>query len=107
MKGVTLINSFTVPVGREEKFFSLWDQVNKYMKTKPGYLGHKLHRALAPDATYRFVNVAQWASAEQFHAAHDEGFRTLAKQPAWAEFPHAPFLYEVIHEGLAQNSTAA
>ncbi len=107
MKGVTLINCFTVPAGREEEFFILWQQVNTYMKTKPGYLGHKLHRALAPDAPNRFINVAQWASEEQFQSAHDEGFRALVSQPAWREFPHSPFLYEVIHEGHVENATAA
>lgn len=48
---------------------------------------------------HRFINVARWSSTEQFHAAYDDGFRALVSQPAWAEFPHSPFLYEVIHEG--------
>lgn len=99
MKNVTLINGFKVPVGREEQFFLLWQQVNNYMKTKRGYLGHRLHRALAPNAPNRFINVAQWASEEQFQAAHDEGFRALVSQPAWVDFPPSPFLYEVIDEG--------
>lgn len=107
MKAVTLINCFRVPVGREQQFFALWQQVNKYMKTKPGYLGHRLHRALASEAPNRFINVAQWASEEQFHSAHDEGFRALVSQPAWGEFSHSPFLYEIIHEGRAENATAA
>lgn len=98
MQAVTLINSFKVPVGREEHFFSLWQQVNTYMKTKPGYLGHKLHRALSPEAPHRFVNVAQWSSLEQFQAAHDDGFRALVAQPGWEEFPAFPNLFEVIHE---------
>ena len=62
MEPVTLINCFNIPAGREDEFFALWRQVNAYMRTKPGYLGHKLHRALAPDAPFRFVDVAQWAS---------------------------------------------
>jgi hypothetical protein len=47
---VILVNCFEVPAGRESEFFSLWEQVNNYMRSKPGYLQHKLHRSLAPDA---------------------------------------------------------
>ena len=107
MKPVTLINCFQVPVGREEQFFALWQQVNQYMQTKPGYLEHNLHRALAPEAPNRFINVARWSCVEQFQSAHDEGFRSLVSQPVWAEFSHSPFLYEVIHAGRAESATAA
>ena len=105
MAPITLINSFEVPAGREDEFLSLWKQVNDYMRAKPGYLSHKLHRSLAPDAAYRFVNVAQWASLEQFRAAHDEGFRALVSQPHWAPFRSSPAIYEVVHE--AQSDSAA
>jgi heme-degrading monooxygenase HmoA len=101
MAGITLVNCFKVPLGREEAFLSLWKQVNTYMRGKPGYLAHSLHRSLRPDATYRFVNVANWASQEQFDAAHDSGFRALVGKPEWAEFPANPALYEVVHQGHA------
>ena len=104
MDAVTLINCFNIPAGREDEFFALWRQVNAYMRTKPAYLGHKLHRALTPDAPFRFVNVAQWASAAHFQAAHDEGFRALVNQPAWAAFRSQPALYEVIHERQADTA---
>src|SRR5690349_21565819 len=96
---VTLVNCFDIPAGREDEFFALWQEVNAYMRQKPGYLGHRLHRAVAGDAAFRFVNVAQWASTEQFTAAHDEGFRALVSQPAWAPFRSTPGLYQVVHEG--------
>ena len=54
MSTVTLVNCFQVPQGREQEFFSLWQQVNTYMRGKKGYLEHKLHRSLAPDANFRF-----------------------------------------------------
>lgn len=101
MAGVTLINSFQVPAGREDEFFELWKKVNAYMQTKPGYLSHKLHRAIAPDASFRFVNVARWASMAQFEAAHDAGFRELAVGPVWSGFVPHPVLYQVVHEGPA------
>ena len=101
MSDVVLVNCFEIPAGREEEFFAMWQQVNAYMQRKKGYLEHKLHRSLAPDARYRFVNVARWASLEEFNAAHDEGFRALVTKPAWASFPAFPTMYEVVHEGKA------
>ncbi len=103
MAAVTLINSFEVPAGREDEFFAVWKQVNDYMRKKPGYLGHKLHRAIAPEAPYRFVNVARWASLADFQGAHDAGFLELVSNPAWSAFPSRPFLFEVAHEGGAET----
>ena len=85
---VTLVNCFEVPAGREEEFFALWQQVNTYMRGKNGYLEHKLHRSLAPDARFRFVNVARWASQADLDAAHDDGFRALVTKPEWSAFAH-------------------
>jgi heme-degrading monooxygenase HmoA len=99
---VTLINLFEVPAGREEEFFRMWRQVNTYMRSKPGYVEHALHRSLQSDSSFRFVNIARWESVEHFDAAHDEGFRALVTNPAWAEFPHTPALYEVVHQAQAE-----
>ncbi len=107
MAVVTLVNCFEVPAGREEEFLGLWKQVNAYMQTKPGYLGHQLHRAVVADARFRFVNVAQWASAAHFESAHDEGFRALVSQPGWAPFRQQPGLYEVAHEGRTDSTSVA
>ncbi len=98
---VTLINCFEVPPGRDDAFLGLWSQVNEYMRSKPGYRNHRLHRASSPQAQYRFVNVANWESKEQFDAAHDEGFRKLVGKPEWREFPSTPQIFEVIHENSA------
>jgi heme-degrading monooxygenase HmoA len=105
MAHITLINSFVVPESRDEEFLRLWKQVNAYMQSKPGYLEHKLHRALEPNASFRFVNVARWASIEQFQAAHDAGFRELVALAGWSMFPPNPVLYEVIHEARAATGS--
>ena len=95
----TLINCFEVPVGADEEFRARWEGVNDYMRTKDGYLGHRLHRSLGDDARYRYVNVAFWSSAEACRAAHDAGFRTLLADPGWARFPSTPAVFEVVHAG--------
>ena len=97
--GVTLINSFVVLKGREGVFQALWAETSGYFRAQPGYVSLRLHRALSPDAKYRFVNVASWASSAQFQAAHQtDEFRRLVSQPAWAEFSSSPALYEVAAE---------
>jgi heme-degrading monooxygenase HmoA len=100
-EAVTLVNCFDVPAGREDEFFTLWQEVNAYMRQKPGYLGHRLHRAVSRESMFRFVNVAHWQSKAYFEAAHDDGFRALVGNPAWASFRSSPGLYEVVHEGTA------
>jgi heme-degrading monooxygenase HmoA len=97
--GVTLINSFVVPEGRDQAFEDLWTATSRYFRDQPGFLSLRLHRALTPDAHYRFVNVARWASLAQFKAAHEtQEFRRVVSQPAWREFPSSPALYEVATE---------
>jgi heme-degrading monooxygenase HmoA len=95
---VTFINCFEVPAGREEEFFGLWRDVNQYMRQKPGYLSHRLHRSIQPGSRFGFVNVVQWQSPETWEAAHDDGFRALVEQPAWKDFPPSGALFEVANE---------
>ncbi len=67
---VTLINSFVVPSGREEAFAAVWTETSAYFRAQAGFVSLRMHRALSPDAQYRFVNVARWASAGEFRDAH-------------------------------------
>ena len=101
---VRFINLFEVPAGRDDEFVARFLTVNDFMAAQPGYLGHRLHRSLATDARYRFVNYVDWESVEHWRAAHGEEFRTLVAGPEWADFTSSPALYEVVHE--RQASTA-
>src|ERR1041385_1169296 len=105
MPAVTIINSFEVPEGRDAEFLALWEAVVEYMQDKPGYLSHKLHRAISPDALFRFVNIARWASLAHFEGAHDQGFRELVEQPSWSAFRPHRGLFEVVHEGRAHSGS--
>lgn len=107
MAAITLINSFEVPVGRDDQFLQFWKQVNAYMQKKPGYLSHKLHRSTTPDTAFRYVNVARWSSLAQYQAAHDAGFRELINKPEGAAFRPHPFVYEVVHEAQAGSGSTA
>jgi heme-degrading monooxygenase HmoA len=99
---VTLVNCFVVNPQRDAAFLELWSSTSAYFRKQPGYLGLRLHRAVSPDAAYRYINVASWASAADFQAAHQtpEFFQVVGK-PAWQEFPSSPALYEVVIEHTA------
>ena len=92
------INCFEVPAGREDEFVQLWCEVNRYMRAKRGFLFNRLHRATSPDARFRFINYVQWATEDDWRAAHDEGFRKLVGRPEWRDFPHTPALCDVVCE---------
>jgi heme-degrading monooxygenase HmoA len=91
---VTLINPFEVSAATaDEDFLGGWEQAADYMRQQPGFVSTRLHRALAPDARFRFINVAEWASPQEFQAAvGSERFREIAKRAG----PSSPALYEVV-----------
>ena len=43
-----------------------WEKARAYLAQQPGYLSTRLYRALAPDARFTFVNIAEWVSPEAF-----------------------------------------
>ena len=91
---VILINPFEVPEGTdEEEFLHGWERAADYMRQQPGFVSTRLHRALGADARFRFINVAEWASPQDFQAAvTSEQFRDIAKGAG----PGSPALYEVV-----------
>jgi heme-degrading monooxygenase HmoA len=91
---VILINPFEVPEGTDdEEFLRGWERAADYMRQQPGFLSSRLHRALGPDARFRFINVAEWSSPQEFQAAvSSEQFREIAKGAS----PGSPALYEVV-----------
>ena len=91
---VTLINPFEVPEGTDdEDFLRGWQRAADYMREQPGFVSTRLHRALAPDARFRFINIAEWESPDHFRAAvSSEQFREIAKGAG----PGSPALYEVV-----------
>ena len=94
---VTLINSFVVPAGRDDAFVALWTEASGYFRAQPGFVSLRFHRAVSPDADYRYVNVASWRTLHHFQAAHGtEEFRRIVTRDEWQEFPANPALYEVV-----------
>ena len=63
---VVLINLFEVPPGADKGFTASWERARDFLAAQPGYRSTELHRSLGPDAEFRFVNVAEWASPAAF-----------------------------------------
>ena len=93
---VTLINIFEVPAGDEEAFIAAWEKTRDYLMTLPAHIETALHQSLH-DERFRFVNIAHWASEEDFDAAvRSQGFRESASELRW---PMSPALYRVVRAG--------
>ncbi|MEH3146051.1 MAG: antibiotic biosynthesis monooxygenase [Methylobacterium frigidaeris] len=94
--GVVLINAFEIPPTDEAAAVAYWERAADFMRAQPGFLSTALHRALMPTARFPLVNLATWASAQDFQAAvsHPD-FRALTG-PETERFPHHPGLYTVI-----------
>ena len=93
MQGVILINPFEVPPGNDDEFLEGWERAADYLRQQPGFITTRLHRALSPEAKFRFINVAEWKSPQHFQAAvSNEEFRRMAAGGA----PNHPALFEVI-----------
>ena len=94
MTNFVLINPFEVPEDTDdERFLEGWGRAADYMRTRPGFVGSRLHRAVSPDPRFRFVNVAEWESPQDFQTAvRSPGFQAMA-----AGTPsNYPALYEVV-----------
>ncbi len=94
MANVVLINSFEVPAGREEEFRSHWAAAAKVLEQAEGFVSTRLHESLDPSARFRFVNVAEWSTAQHFRAAiQSDAFRSVSEEMSFAANPS---LYHVV-----------
>ncbi|TCW19268.1 antibiotic biosynthesis monooxygenase family protein [Vibrio crassostreae] len=94
---VVLINTFSVEPAHEAATLAYWESTRDVLEQQPGYLSTKLHRSLSSDATYRFINVAEWESKKQFHDAIQAMRKELP--PLKIEGVSAdPNLYEIVRD---------
>jgi heme-degrading monooxygenase HmoA len=89
-----LINCFEVPADRAEEFLDLWGQANDLLRDAGGYRSTRLHQALAPDARFSFVNVAELDSVETWRSVIT-GAEFQALSARMADFHPTPALYRV------------
>ncbi|MDK9739000.1 antibiotic biosynthesis monooxygenase [Vibrio sp. D404a] len=92
---VVLINTFSVYGDKDVETLAYWEEARAILEKQPGYISTSLHRSLSQDATYRYINVAQWSSQQHFMDAINVMRNEL---PALSQDGIAadPNLYEVI-----------
>ena len=94
MTNFVLINPFEVPenVG-DDRFLEGWGRAADDMRSRPGFGGSRLHRAVSPNPRLRFINVAEWESPQDFYSAvTNPEFQAMAAGTP----PGSPALYEVV-----------
>lgn len=92
---VVLINSFEVLDSEAETFIAAWRRARDYLESQPGYVDTALHQAVTPGADFQFVNIARWATAEDFmRAIQSPGFREAAAD--LAGYQAHPSLYTIV-----------
>ena len=103
---VTLINPFEVDPSTSDEFIGSWQKAADYMRRQPGFISTRLHRALAPNARFHFINVAEWESPQHFMAAvQTPEFKQMSEKAP----PNFPGLYQVVSTGeqASENRTEA
>lgn len=72
---VIVINTFSVPAGKEDLFLARWKTGVGIMAAQPGFIQGQMFRALDESADPGFVNVVRWASGDALAQAR--------KNPEW------------------------
>ena len=94
MPSVILINSFEVPVEREEEFLSHWTEAATVLERADGFISTRLHKSLDSSARFRFVNITEWSTPRHFQAAmKSDEFKSIS---AKLSFAANPSLYQVV-----------
>jgi quinol monooxygenase YgiN len=86
---VLQISGFEFAAGREAEFVSEFARGKACMSSKPGFLALRMHRAIAPETRYRFIDIARWASAESFWTAlRSSEMQAVIARPFWKGVSH-------------------
>ena len=94
MANFALINPFEVPEDiDDDRFLENWNRTADYMRSCPGFVATRLHRAVSPNPRFRFVNVAEWESEQDFREAIT---RPEFQAMAAGSPPNYPALYGVV-----------
>ena len=104
MSTATLINCSQGAPEKDERFLELWRKADDLLRSRSGYPPTRLHKAVGPQARFRYVNVAELDSVETWQAAvSSPEFAAIAAQ--MAGFSPSPGLYavEVAHSTAEQG----
>ena len=94
MSTAILINCFEVAPNQDEHFLTLWKQADELLRSRGGYRSTRLHKALGPQARFRYINVAELDAVETWQSiVSSPEFGAIAAQ--MRQFHPSPGLYAV------------
>jgi len=106
MTTATLINCFEVPADQDDRFLVLWHQADELLRSRGGYRTTRLHKALGPQARFRYINVAELDSVETWQSViGSPEFGAISAQ--MAAFHPSPGLYTVAAAHAAAEGESA
>jgi heme-degrading monooxygenase HmoA len=101
----TLINCFVVTPEQDEEFLELWHRADELIRTGGGYMRTRLHKALQPDAQFRYINVAEIGAVDTWRSVvFGDEFRAVSAQ--MAKFQPSPALYDVAIEHTTEGRSS-
>ncbi len=94
MSTAILINCFEVSPDQEEDFLTLWRQSDQLLRSRGGYRSTRLHKALSPQARFRYINVAELDAVDTWQSiVSSPEFGAIAAR--MRQFHPSPGLYAV------------
>ncbi len=94
MSTAILINCFEVAPDQDEHFLTLWQQADELLRSRGGYRSTRLHKALGPQARFRYINVAELDAVEAWQSiVSSPEFGAIAAR--MGQFQPSPGLYAV------------
>ena len=94
---IVTISALEVPQDRIEETIKLWRRYNSFLVKQPGFISSKLHRAIEPGTSFALVNVAEWASEQDYHNAVEQLIAQLGA-PSVPGLRIYPAVYETVSE---------
>lgn len=92
---VVLINVFEVAVAQEAEVMQTWIKSKEFLEKQSGYINTRLHKNMDSNGKFRFINVAEWASPQQFQSATKAmNESNVPKMPEGVRF--SPGLFKVV-----------
>jgi heme-degrading monooxygenase HmoA len=96
---VLQISGFEFAAGIEAEFPSEFARGKACMSSKPGFLGLRMHHAIAPETRFRFIDIARWASAEAFWTAlRSSEMQAIIARPFWRGVSHFAGIVEPLDQ---------
>ncbi len=92
---VVLINVFELEAEQEAPVMAVWLQSKDFLAKQPGYINTRMHKNIDAAGKFRFINVAEWASPQDFRAASKAmNESAVPKMPQGVRF--SPGLFTVV-----------